>query len=80
MFVLGQRAPHATVDAVAEAGDVGNCGAVGSGGEGCEYEFGGGKFGEVRFEGAFPGGGRGGEVGGCGRHGVEEGAETEGWW
>ena len=52
MFVFGEGAPHAAVDAVAEAGDVGGWGAGGGGGvEGCEDEFGGGEFGDVGFEG-----------------------------
>lgn len=51
MFVFGEGTPHAAVDAVAEAGDVGGWGAGGRGVEGCEDEFGGGEFGDVGFEG-----------------------------
>lgn len=46
--------------------------------QGCEDEFGGGHVREVGEKVGFPGGGRGREVGGCGGHGGEEGAEAEG--
>ena len=77
MFVFGQGAPHATVDAVAQARDEGDGGVFGRGFEGAEDKFGGGKLGNVFFEGGLPGGGGNGEVGGCGGHGAGEGAETE---
>ncbi len=76
MFVFRKAAPHATMDAVAEAGE--ERGGRGSRGgvKGREDELGGGEFRDVGFEGGFPGCGGCAEVGGCGRHCVEEAVET----
>jgi len=46
--------------------------------QGCEDEFGGGHVCKVGEEVGLPGRGRAREVGGCGGHGGEEGAEAEG--
>lgn len=78
MFILREAAPHAAVDAVAEAGHVGDGRGGGRAGERREDEFWRGEFGDVRFEGGDPWGWRGGLVGGCGGHGAEEGVEAVG--
>ena len=77
MLVLGQRAPHATVDAVSQSRQVRDRRAFWGGLERSEDEFWGGKLGEMGFEGGGPGGCRRPEVLGCGRHGAEEGTEAE---
>ena len=76
MFVFRKTAPHAAIDAVAEAGEE-RCGRGSRRGvESREDELGRGEFRDVGFEGGFPGGGGCAEVGGCGGHCVEEAVET----
>ena len=79
MLVLGQRAPHAAVDAVSQSRQVRDRRAFRGGLEGGEDEFGGGKLGEMGFEGRGPGSCGRAEVMGCGGHGAEEGMEAEDW-
>ena len=79
MLVLGQRAPHATVDAVSQSGQVWDWRAFWGGLERGEDEFGGGKLREMGFKGRGPGGRGRREVLGCGRHRAEEGAKAKNW-
>lgn len=79
MLVLGQRTPHATVDAVSQSRQVRDWRAFWGGLERGQDELGGGKLGEMRFEGRGPGGCGRGKVLGCGGHGAEEGTEAEDW-
>lgn len=79
MLVLGQRAPHATVDAVSQSRQVWDWRVFWGGLKRCEDELRRGKLGEMGFKGRGPGGCRRTEVLGCGRHGAEEGTEAEEW-
>lgn len=77
MFVLGQRTPHATVDAISQSRQVWDWRALWGGLKRGQNEFRRGKLGKVRFEGRGPGSCGRGKVLGCGRHGAEEGTEAE---
>ena len=79
MLVLGQRAPHATIDAISQSRQVWDWRAFWGGLERGEDEFGGGKLGEMGFEGRGPRGGGRSEVLGCGRHATEDGTKAEDW-
>jgi len=51
VLVFGEGTPHTAIDAVAEAGDIGDSGPFGSGSEGGEDEFWRGELRDVGFEG-----------------------------
>jgi hypothetical protein len=76
VFVGWETGPHAAVDAEAGAGEVGCwCRFIVRRGEGGEHEFGRGHGGEVGLEEGGPGRWFR-DWGVCGRHGVEQGAES----